>query len=177
MSRTRGHADTQIRAHSLCRSVCWSVINLFYKVFSLPPTNPWLWVSVYGLVLCDSALRRRNFTRGPSICLSVLYWLPDCLCVLYWIPICTILTSYVYCTDCLSVLYWEKISKTIQIFCFFRVSPLGRSFNSSRFGSKCIKPSPHLALTLALTLTLTLKPPPTPTLTLTLPLTLNKKTA
>ena len=71
----------------------------------------------------------------------------------------------------------EKISKTIQIFCFFRVSPLGRSFNSSRFGLKCIRPSPHLALTLALTLTLTLKPPPTPTLTLTLPLTLNKKTA
>ena len=71
----------------------------------------------------------------------------------------------------------EKVSKTIQIFCFFRVSPLGRSFNSSRFGSKCIRPSPHLALTLALTLTLTLKPPPTPTLTLTLPLTLNKKTA
>ena len=69
----------------------------------------------------------------------------------------------------------EKISKTIQIFCFFRVSPLGRSFNSSRFGLKCIRPSPHLALTLALTLTL--KPPPTPTLTLTLPLTLNKKTA
>ena len=69
---------------------------------------------------------------------------------------------------------WEKISKTIQIFCFFRVSPLGRSFNSSRFGLKCIRPSPHLALTLALTLTLTLKPPPTPTLALTLPLTLNK---
>ena len=69
--------------------------------------------------------------------------------------------------------YTEKISKTIQIFCFFRVSSLGRSFNSSRFGLKCIRPSPHLALTLALTLTL--KPPPTPTLTLTL--TLNKKTA
>merc|ERR1712148_73598 len=29
---------------------------------------------------------------------------------------------------------WKKISKTIQIFCFLRVFPLGRSFNSSRFG-------------------------------------------
>ena len=37
----------------------------------------------------------------------------------------------------------EKISKTIQIFCFFRVSPLGRSFNSSRFGLKCVRPSPN----------------------------------
>ena len=54
----------------------------------------------------------------------------------------------------------------LLIFCFYRVSPFGRSFNSCRFGLKCIKPSSHLALTLALTLTL--KPPPTPTSTLTL---------
>ena len=67
----------------------------------------------------------------------------------------------------------RHFSKTIQIFFFFLVFPLGRSFNSSRFGLKCVKPSYHLALTLALSLTL--KPPQTPTLTLTLPITLKNK--
>merc|ERR1712148_143 len=70
--------------------------------------------------------------------------------------------------------FWEEILKMLLIFCFYRVFPFGRSFNSSRFGLKCIKPSSHLPVTLALTLTLTLKPPPTTTSTLTLPLTQNK---
>ena len=81
--------------------------------------------------------------------------------------------SMVFTPDCSQLSFTtdkqkaEKISKTILIFCFFQVRPLGWSFISSRFGLKCIKPSPHLALMLALTLTL--KPPTTPTLTLTLP--------
>ena len=63
---------------------------------------------------------------------------------------------------------WKFFLRWFRSFDFFWVFPLGRSFSLSKFGLKCIKSSPHLALTLALTL----KPPPTSTLTL--PLTLNK---